>query len=91
MNPVLALQLWIWSASSYNQKDQPVLYPGQTQFEYLHLGRYIWCYILAPMAAAVIAGLLVHIHDGVSPSAPEGKQAKKEELKENLVEERNDE
>ena len=72
MNPVLAMELWIWSAATYNQKDQPVLYPGQTQFTYLHYGRYVWIYILAPFAAAIVAGLLVFIHDGVSP--PEKKE-----------------
>ena len=64
-NPTLALQSWAWTAGSYSndikvQVDNKEV--TMTQFEHYRLGRYVWLYIIAPMAASILAGFVARKH-----------------------------
>jgi glycerol uptake facilitator-like aquaporin len=62
LNPTLAFQLLFWSMGAYNQKDKPEEYPDKSKFDYDNYGRYAWCYIVAPLVASVVAGILARKH-----------------------------
>jgi glycerol uptake facilitator-like aquaporin len=55
LNPSLVIDIWIWGAGANNFISPEV---GKTWFNYVHYGRYIWVYILAPYVAALMAGFL---------------------------------
>ena len=59
MNPTLAVEIWVWDAIAYdyNVKGTPF-----STFQDNHYGRYIWVYVFAPYAAAILAGLLSRVH-----------------------------
>lgn len=67
LNPTLAVQVWVWSAGAYRNHIN-ILNPDETEFGTYHLGRYLWAYISAPMAAAVLAGFLARLYNNQEES-----------------------
>ena len=63
LNPILAIEMGVWSAIAYNDpSDQAPSNTKMSIFTYLHYGRYIWTYVIAPIVAAILAGLLARAH-----------------------------
>ena len=72
MNPTLAIEIWIWSAASYNYQATT---DNVSEYSLKHYGRFIWIYVFAPYAAAVAAGLLSRKHYSIlqEESQPSGE------------------
>ena len=62
MHSFLALEQLFWSASTYNQIDDPIVHPNATHFSYMNFGRYAWVYIISPLIPAFLAGFLARKH-----------------------------
>jgi glycerol uptake facilitator-like aquaporin len=59
INPTLALEVWIWSASYYTDIDPK---SSQTDYEIGHYGRYVWVYLSAPLVASILGAFLAKQH-----------------------------
>lgn len=60
-NPILALQLLIWSAGQYDyntEKDNEIV----TFFNANKYGKYSWVYILMPLFAGLVGALITKVH-----------------------------
>ena len=85
LNPTLAIDLAIWGKSSY---DQLVTDPSGQKVTYWELnkyGHYIWVYSVAPLIAALAAGVLAQGHlkplknNQNKQSEPEDKEQEQED------------
>ena len=75
LNPTLALQTWVWSFLSYNQKLLNEDNQMVTKFSLDHMARYAWIYVLAPCMAGIIGGMLAKTHmKYLSSVQKEGKE-----------------
>jgi hypothetical protein len=62
---MVAIDVAIWERISYGYifRPNPATDPSdQTLYQYLHMGRYMWVYTLAPMAAGIAAGFASNFH-----------------------------
>ena len=71
MNPSLAFEILIWSLGAYNQIDNQGTYPDQTRFSYSKYGRYAWAYLVAPLVAGILGGLVARLHIKTQKETPE--------------------
>lgn len=64
-NPIQAIAIAIWERVSYDfiYRPNPQTDPSdQTFYQYNKLGRYMWIYTLAPLAAGIAAGAVANYH-----------------------------
>ena len=61
LNPLLALEVWIWDGFVYSKETIQRPNSTPTIFEDEKLGKYIWCYVSAPFIAAVLSGLFFRL------------------------------
>lgn len=64
MNPILALQSYIWIYILYSSQWHPS--GTESVFVTSHFGRYYWVYLTAPILAACFAGSIVSIHSRIT-------------------------
>ena len=60
MNPTLAWEIYFWGMATYtnyNNADDHT-----SEYKLLHMGRYIWLYVIAPYVAAIFAGFFAKLN-----------------------------